>query len=89
MIVKISGIISNLTELEHQIDRIINSHKEGPIVVDLKDIRFMVSSATAQIVKLYKHAKRRGSDFQIINAGDDLYEMFKMLKLDLVLHISK
>jgi anti-anti-sigma factor len=89
MVVKISGIVTNLSALEEEIAKVMNSYKEGPIVIDLKDIRFMVSSATAQIVKLYKFSKRKKVDFKIINAGDELYSMFEMLKLTQILNIEK
>jgi anti-anti-sigma factor len=89
MVVRISGTASDLTALEREIAKIISTYKSGPITVDLKDVNFMVSSATAQIVKLYKHAKKKGAEFKLINVGDDLYEMFKMLKLDMVLNITR
>jgi anti-anti-sigma factor len=89
MVVRIAGTITNLDVLEKEITKSINSYKDGPITVDLQDVNFMVSSATAQIVKLYKYAKKKGAEFKVINVGEDLYEMFKMLKLDQILSVTR
>lgn len=88
MILRMSGTITNLTALEREIAKVINSCDEGPITVDLRDVKFMVSSATAQIVKLYKHARKKGAEFRLVNVSEELYEMFRMLKLDLLMNIE-
>lgn len=76
-------------QLEKEVQKIIQTAKEGPVIVDMVGVSFLLSSSIAQVVKLYKHAKRKKWDFEVVNVGEDLYGMLEILKLTQVMKISK
>lgn len=52
------------------------------VVVDLNHINNIDSVGVSFIVSFYKNISNEGLEFRIINASNDIIQLFKLMKLD-------
>lgn len=82
------NVVNDMTALEKEVQRIIKEEKPDDIVIDLKGLSFVVSSALTQMIKLSKFAKKNKIGFKVINAGK-IYDTLVTLKLTNVFEVTK
>ena len=71
--------------LEQEVEKIV-AKKRGNVTVDLNGANFLLSSAIAQVIKLYRYCKAQGTVFRVINAGE-CANMLRTLKFDEIFEI--
>jgi len=81
----------DMTTLEKEVQRVLDMKKGSldVIVVDLSGVPFVLSSAIAQIVKLFKSSKKLTSAFRVVNAGSQNYDMLKTLRLTELFEVTR
>jgi anti-anti-sigma factor len=52
------------------------------VVIDLNNIENIDSVGVSFVVSLYKNISNEGLEFRIINASDDIIQLFKLMRLD-------
>jgi anti-anti-sigma factor len=72
-------IFENTSALKEAVREKIPGHKK--IVVDLKDVPQVDSSGLGAVVGLYVSARTRGCQLQVINASQQIRELFSMTNL--------
>lgn len=55
---------------------------KSQIVLDLNNISNIDSVGVSYLVSLYKRIMSEGYEFKIINASNDIVQLFKLMKLD-------
>jgi anti-anti-sigma factor len=55
--------------------------KKGRIVLDLKEVPMMDSSGLGAMVAVYVSARTRGCKLEIVNASNQVYDLFSMSNL--------
>lgn len=64
------------------------SRKFTGMVIDMKNVNFILSSCITQIVKLYRHCNKKNIPFKIINASK-VYNTFDALRLTSLFEVWK
>lgn len=59
------------------------------VVIDCHEVHHIGSSGIGKILLLYKHLATEGNKLSVINLAEDLFDLFKELKLDTLFPISK
>jgi anti-sigma B factor antagonist len=69
-------------------DRLVSSIDQGQksILLDMGQLSYMDSMLLGELVQAHVTAVKRGATLQLINVTSRLRELFRMTKLDRVLH---
>ncbi len=59
------------------------------LIVDFNNIFFIDSSGFGSLITVYNHAKNQNSYLYLVNINNELLSLFKITKLDQVLHIAQ
>lgn len=58
------------------------------VVIDFSGVSYIGSTGIGKMLLFYKAISQTGGGIRIINMSDDLYKMFKIVKLDKVFDLS-
>lgn len=58
------------------------------VAIDCREVQHIGSSGIGKILLLYKHLATEGNRLSVINLPEDLFNLFKELKLDTLFHVS-
>jgi anti-sigma B factor antagonist len=74
-------------ELMQVFDRIVEK-KPLEVVIDLSDLNSITSSGIGKIVLLYKELQKQGGTIKIVGVNQTIMQIFKIVKLDKLMHIE-
>lgn len=72
-------------ELNEQLDEVPN----GKLLLNFQNVSFMSSAMIGKIILLNKKCKASDVKFKLCNISDNVMEVFKLMRLNKVLDISK
>jgi len=78
-----------LQELVNSFKSQLLEHPDIPVVLDLSGLSVIYSKGIAIVLGLFKDCKASGREFKIVSSSDEIFNLFKMLKLDKVITIEK
>ncbi len=58
------------------------------VVIDFSGVNYIGSTGIGKLLLFYKSISQAGGVIKIINMSEDLYKMFKIVKLDKVFELS-
>ena len=67
---------------------VIEQRPSSHFVLDMKDIRFVDSSAVAAVAQLFKHAVRTGGNLSLACLQPQVQSMFSMSRLSAVIEVN-
>ena len=59
------------------------------MVLSFRNVRFMSSSMINKILALHKHCKKDKIELRLCSMSDDIFQVFKITRLDRLLNIQK
>lgn len=78
-----------LPEIVIQFKDALSSSADSPVELDLSKLKVIYSKGISLVLGLYKDCKATNREFSILVTTDDIFNLFKMLKLDKVISIRK
>lgn len=78
-----------LQELVKTFKSELSAYPDIPVCLDLSGLGAIYSKGIAIVLGLFKDCKTSGREFRITISSDDIFNLFKMLKLDKVISIEK
>lgn len=87
LIIKLGGRVdsSNAAEVEKELIDICTENKHGKVVVDIEKLEYISSAGLRVILKI----KKSQNDMEIINASNEVYEIFSMTGFSDIISIKK
>ncbi len=73
--------------LREQLNEIIK-HPGRNVVLSLKNIKFIDSSGFEAILSVVKKSKKHNSNFRICDVSEEVYELIKLMKFNILFEIS-
>jgi anti-anti-sigma factor len=85
-IVKIKGEIdlNNSKKLKEEVNKIINKN----IVMDFKEVSYLDSAGIGALISIHKDLQSKSGSLEIINIDKKIKELFDMVGLSKLMHIS-
>jgi anti-sigma B factor antagonist len=80
---------SILTRLFDDLNALMNKTTEDRVIVDFSPVEFMASSALGKLVQFQKKSKEYNAKVKLAGICPDIYEVFKITKLNKVFDIAK
>lgn len=88
MVFRVSEYSRDPDIFERVVSKIVQKPLDETLTVDLKGVSFLVSSSIAQLVKLFKYAKKQKCGFELVNVGEEIKSILDMLKLNRIFKIA-
>ena len=90
VLVTIIGAVDNENseELKNQFQELL-THEFNEAVFDLTHVPFITSSGIGKFLVFYKNMVAKGKKMRIKGINDNLFELFKSIKLDQLFPIEK
>lgn len=87
LIIKLGGRVdsSNAAEVEKELVDICTENEHGKVVVDIEKLEYISSAGLRVILKI----KKSQNDMEIINASNEVYEIFSMTGFSDIISIKK
>ena len=87
LIIKLGGRVdsSNAAEVEKELIDICTENEHGKVVVDIEKLEYISSAGLRVILKI----KKSQNDMEIINASNEVYEIFSMTGFSDIISIKK
>lgn len=87
LIIKLGGRVdsSNAAEAEKELIDICTENEQGKVVIDIEKLEYISSAGLRVILKL----KKSQHDMEIINASNEVYEIFSMTGFSDIISIKK
>jgi anti-sigma B factor antagonist len=80
---------SVLSRLFDDLHALMSKTTEDRVIVDFSQVQFMASSALGKLVQFQKKSKEHNAKVKLAGITPDIYEVFKITKLNKVFDIAK
>jgi len=80
---------SNVQELGEELDDVVDTHKLTKIVINFENIHYMSSAVMGKLIGLHKKLSSLGGQLRLCNISDDIFEIFKIMRLNKLFKIAK
>ena len=78
-----------IQELGDELTSLIETEKRAALLLNFDGVRFLSSAALGKLIKLDQLVKQHESKLKFSNIRSDVYEVFKITKLDTVFDIRE
>ena len=75
-------------ELQKSLESVIEKNKDGRLVLNFANVKFMTSAMLGLLVRIHKRVGERGGQLELRNLDGNLYKLFEITQLTKVFNIS-
>jgi len=79
---------AQIRELHKSLESVIEKNKDGQLVLNFANVRFMTSAMLGLLVRIHKRVGERGGKLELRNLDQNLYKLFEITQLTKVFNIS-
>jgi len=79
---------AQIRELHKSLESVIEKNKDGQLVLNFANVRFMTSAMLGLLVRIHKRVGERGGELELRNLDQNLYKLFEITQLTKVFNIS-
>lgn len=84
-VTKINTLVAD--GMKEQLNEIV-THPNRMVVLSLQNIKFIDSSGFEAIMSVVRKARKHNSSFRICDVSEEVYELIKLMKLNVIFEIS-
>ncbi len=77
-----------IRELQKSLESVIEKNKDGRLVLNFANVKFMTSAMLGLLVRIHKRVGERGGQLELRNLDVNLYKIFEITQLTKVFNIS-
>jgi len=79
---------AQIRELHKLLEPVIEKNKDGQLVLNFANVRFMTSAMLGLLVRIHKRVGERGGQLELRNLDQNLYKLFEITQLTKIFNIS-
>jgi anti-anti-sigma factor len=78
----------NVEPIGNRLDEIAEQVGQRSLRLDFCDVKYLTSTVLGKLVSVHKLVKHAGGHFQIVNVGPEVYDMFKVTRLNTFIDVQ-
>ena len=79
---------SQIRELQNSLEPVIEKNKDGRLVLNFANVKFMTSAMLGLLVRIHKRVSERGGQLELRNLDPNLHKLFEITQLTKIFNIS-
>jgi anti-sigma B factor antagonist len=79
---------ANVEPIGNRLDELAKQVGECTLRLDFGRVKYLTSAVLGKLISLHTQVKRTGGHFQVVNVGPDVYDMFKVTRLNTFIDVQ-